>query len=346
MSLRKRPTRPRQAALASAALLALGSGALAAAPAPLPAPAGGLNILVAGVDSRQGVTPQEKAKHRLGGKGCDCTDVLMLVHVSAANDRVSVVSLPRDSLTSFRAGHHDQRTGAEHGAHQAKINAAHTEGGSAFTVETVERMTGTPVHRYLEIDFRRFMDGVDRLRDGVPVCTKAPLKDPVTGLDLAPGTTRVGGGEALQYVRSRRADGKMDFGRMQKQQQFFVNTLRKVRTDLLGDPGALRAFASTLRGTATVERGLSVTDMLTLATRLRNLPPSRTEFATVPVSGFKTVDGVGSTVAWNERQAAEIFERLRTDRPLPAPATTPTSTIPQGLGEYRPAGGSSLLCAP
>ncbi|MEV4945029.1 LCP family protein [Streptomyces sp. NPDC053755] len=346
MPVRKRLTRPRRLVLASAALLALGSGALAAAPAALPSPADGLNILVTGVDSRQGVTAQEKAKHHLGGTGCDCTDVMMLVHISAKNDRVSVVSLPRDSLTAFRAGHYDQRTGAEHGAHPAKINAAHTEGGPAFTVETVERMTGTPVHRYLEIDFRRFMDGVNRLENGVPVCTKVPLKDPVTGLDLPPGTTRVAGGEALQFVRSRRADGKMDFGRMQKQQQFFVNTLRKVRTDLLRDPDALRTFASTLRGTAEVERGLSVTDMLTLAVRLRDLTPSRTEFATVPVAGFKDVAGAGSTVVWNEEQAAEIFERLRTDQPLPKAATTPTSTIPQGLGEYRPTGGASLLCAP
>ncbi|MCZ0981074.1 hypothetical protein O1L60_24550 [Streptomyces diastatochromogenes] len=38
----------------------------------------------------------------------------MLVHVSAANDRVEVVSLPRDSLASFPAGHRDRRTGEVH----------------------------------------------------------------------------------------------------------------------------------------------------------------------------------------------------------------------------------------
>lgn len=330
--------------LASAALVALGSGALAASPAALPSPAAGLNILVVGIDSRQGVTPREKEKYRLGGKGCDCTDVMMLVHISAKNDRVSVVSLPRDTLTGFPAGHRDQRTRAQHGAHQAKVNSARTEGGPAFTLETVERMTRTPVHRYLEIDFRRFIDGVNRLEGGVPICTKVPLKDPVTGLDLPPGTKKAEGGEALQFVRSRRADGKLDFGRMQKQQQFVVNTLRKVRTELT-DPAALRTFASTLRGTARVERGLSVTDLLTLATRLRNLTPSRTEFATVPVSGLKDVTGVGSAIAWNEKQAAEVFERLRADKPLPKAATTPTSTVPQGLGEYRPIPGASLLCA-
>ncbi|WP_137993675.1 LCP family protein [Streptomyces vilmorinianum] len=348
MSVRKFP-RPRRLLLVSAALVALGSGALgsgalAGAP-PLPYPKDGLNILVVGVDSRAGLSAAELKKYHAGGKGCDCTDVMMLVHVSAANDRVSAVSLPRDSLTEFPVQHIDRRTGAVHAPHAAKINAAHTEGGPALTIETVERMTGTPVHRYLEIDFRRFIDGVNRIDGGVPICTEEPLKDPATGLDLAPGTKNVQGGEALQYVRSRRADGKMDFGRMQKQQKFVANTLKTIRADLVGDPAGLRLLASTLRGTAKAERSLSVTEMLTLAARLRNVTPAGTEFATVPVRAFNpVVQGVGSTVAWDEEHAAEIFKAVRADRPLPKARPVSTSTIPKGLGDYRPAGGASLVC--
>ncbi|MCT4355610.1 LCP family protein [Streptomyces sp. Je 1-79] len=338
-------SRPSLLVLASAALVALGSGTIAGAGAPaLPSPRHGLNILVAGVDSRQGLTAAELNRYYAGGKGCDCTDVMMLVHISAANDRVSVVSLPRDSLTEFPGDHVDRRTGKVHGRHPAKINAAHTEGGPAFTVEAVERMTGTPVHRYLEIDFRRFIDGVDRVEGGVPICTETQLKDPVTGIDLAPGTRHVKGGEALQYVRSRRADGKMDFGRIQKQQRFVVNTLKTIRADLTA-PTRLRLLASTLRGTAHVERSLTVTEMLILGARLRDLTPERTEFAMVPIRRFNPlIAGVGSSVAVDEEQAAEVFEALRSDRPLPAARPGPTSEIPRGLGEYRPAAGDSLVC--
>ncbi|MFD7323901.1 LCP family protein [Streptomyces sp. NPDC059875] len=343
MSVRKFP-RPRRLALAAAALVALGTAAFAAAPTALPAPYGGLNILVLGVDSRAGLTSEEMKRFRAGGKGCDCTDVMMLVHVSARNDRVSVVSLPRDSLTEFPAGHVDQRTGALHGSHRAKLNAAHTEGGAEFTVEAVERMTNTPVHRYLEIDFRRFMDGVDQIDGGVPICTVAPLKDLVTGIDLAPGTRKVRGGEALQYVRSRR-DGKMDFGRMRKQQKFAVNTLQTIREGLLHDPTRLRLLAATLRGTAQSEHALSLRELLTLVARLRDLTPERTEFATVPIHAFNpTIVGVGSSVAWDKEEASEIFAALRADEPLPEPRPTQTSKIPQGLGEYRPRGGASLVC--
>ena len=338
--------RPWRLLIAPAALLALAPGALASAlggPTELPSPERGLNLLVVGVDSRAGVTAEEKERFRLGGKGCDCTDVIMLVHVSAGNDRVSVVSLPRDSLAELPGPHTDRRTGKVHDSHLAKVNAAHAEGGSALAVETVEALTGLDVHRYLEIDFRRFMDTVDRVDDGVPVCTAKPLKDSATGLDLAAGTTLLGGGEGLQYVRSRKADGEMDFGRMRKQQKFLVNTLDRIRSGgILKDLARLRAFASTLRGTAAAERGISTSELLTLATRLKALGPSRTELATVPVRGFDTVEGVGSTVGWDEEGAAEVFARLRADRPLPPGDAVAPSEL--SVADYEPARGSSLIC--
>ncbi|MEU4272005.1 LCP family protein [Streptomyces sp. NPDC026092] len=339
-----RSSRTRRIALASAVFVVLGSGALAGAAPALPSPPDGLNILVVGVDSRAGLTADELKRFRAGGRGCDCSDVMMLVHVSAADDRVSVVSLPRDSLSSLPEEHVDQRTGKVHAPHLVKINAAHTEGGPAFTIEAVERMTATPVHRYLEIDFRHFIDGVDRVEDGVPICTAEPLKDPVTGIDLAPGTKRVRGGEALQYVRSRR-DGNMDFGRIKKQQKFVLNMWRTLRSDLPHDPVRLWRIASTLRSAPEAERSLSVPEMVGLAFRLRNLEPADLEFATVPITRFNpTIGGVGSSISWDKEQAAEVFEALRSDRPLPEARPTSTSTIPKGLGDYRPTGGSSLVC--
>ncbi|GGY79903.1 LCP family protein [Streptomyces omiyaensis] len=339
--------RPWRLLAAPAALLALAPGALASAlggPAELPVPARGLNLLVVGTDSRAGVTAAEKKRFLLGGADCDCADAIMLVHFSAGYDRISVVSLPRDSLAELPGPHTDLRTGAVHDAHLAKLNAAHAEGGSELTVETVEALTGLTVHRFLAIDFRRFMDTVDRVDGGVPICTEKPLKDPSTGLDLAPGTRRVGGGEGLQYVRSRKADGEMDFGRIRKQQRFVVNTLARIRSGgILADPAELRALAATLRGTASAARGLSVAELLRLADRTRLVGPSRTEFATVPVRGFNPpVAGAGSTVGWDGEGAAKVFARLRADRPLP-----PADSVAPGslsVARYAPARGSSLIC--
>ncbi|MEU8621377.1 LCP family protein [Streptomyces sp. NPDC048623] len=323
----------------------LGATALSAVPSDLPSPEKGLNLLVVGVDGRRAVTATEKKKYRLGSRECACTDVIMLMHVSAKNDRVSVVSLPRDSLTEFRKGHVDRRTGERHEAHPSKINGAWAEGGSSFTVETVEAMTKVPVHRYLEIDFRRFMDTVNVFDQGLPVCTKKRLKDKVTGIDLKPGTTTLRGGEALQYVRSRRADGKMDFGRIQKQQLFLANLHRSLRDGLTRSPRALKAFASTVRGKGKAERGISVAELVDLAGRLKNLTPARTEFAVVPVHGFNPdIEGVGSTLEWDGEQASGVFAAMRADKALPKARPEPMSEIPRGLGEYKPVKGSSLLC--
>ncbi|MGW5424456.1 LCP family protein [Streptomyces sp. NPDC003943] len=334
----------RRLLLLSTALATLGAGgALAAAPPGLPAPGKGLNILLVGVDSRAGVTPVERVKYNIGNKDCGCTDVMMLVHVSADNDRVSVVSLPRDSLTTLPA-HRDQRTGEMVPAHQAKLNSAWKQGGAPFVIERVEALTRVPVHRYLEIDFRRFMDTVDVI-DGVPVCSKKNLKDPATGIDLKAGVTRrVLGGEALQYVRSRKADGEADFGRIKKQQRFIVNTLREVRTHLFRDSDWLRWFAETLRGKAKAERAISTPELLTLAARLRNLTPERTEFATVPILKINPlIPGVGATISWDEKYAAEVFAQLRADKRLPKP--NPKYHSQTKLGEYKPLEGKPMLCA-
>ncbi|MFJ3900738.1 LCP family protein [Streptomyces sp. NPDC090025] len=349
--------------MSSVALLTLAPGAVAAAPAlmgsapalmgsaaallpsALPSPAKGLTILLVGVDSRAGITKHEKKAYRLGGQACGCTDVMMLVHVSAKNDRVSVVSMPRDSLAEFPDSHRDALTGEEHEAHPAKLNSAWAEGGPTFAMKTIERMTKVKIDRYLEVDFRHFMDSVNQVKKGVPVCTKEPLKDPYTGFELAPGTKRVNGGRALQYVRSRH-DGKMDFGRIQKQQKFMSNVHQELRGGgVFKNPAKLKAFVSALRGTTAADRALSVTDLITLAGRLRNLTPAQTQLATVPIAGFNpNIAGVGSTVGWDEEQAAEVFGAMRADRPLPKARPKPTSHIPQGLGDYKPMKGSALLC--
>src|SRR5690242_2000892 len=61
----------------------------------------GTNILVMGTDGRDTISAAEKRKFHAGGFACDCTDVLMVVHVSARQDRVSVVALPRDSYADI-----------------------------------------------------------------------------------------------------------------------------------------------------------------------------------------------------------------------------------------------------
>src|ERR1022692_4447613 len=58
---------------------------------------GPLNILVAGVDLRSGLSPAQQARLHVGHAISSNSDTMMIVHVPADHSSVSVVSLPRDS---------------------------------------------------------------------------------------------------------------------------------------------------------------------------------------------------------------------------------------------------------
>ncbi|WP_455678515.1 LCP family protein [Streptomyces buecherae] len=281
-----------------------------------PAAGDGTNFLVAGVDRREAITPEEKAKYRLGGAPCNCADTLMLVHISDDHDRASVVSLPRDSYAEIPA-YTDPATGTVRRAHPQKINAAYAEGGPSLTVRTVEHMTGVHIDHYLEVDFASFMRTVDVV-GGVEVCTVRPLKDRYTGLDLAAGRHTLVGGEALQYVRSRHVDGAADLGRMQRQQRFLAALIDKATASgVLLNPVKFAKVASSVLGSVRADRQLGSAELVKLGKAMRGFSPASSEFASVPVGDVSySVPGVGSTVRWNEARADKLFEAIREDRPL------------------------------
>lgn len=222
----------------------------------------------------------------------------MLVHLSADEQRASVVSLPRDSYAEIPPAHRDRTTGQEHAAHPpVKLNAAYAEGGPpGLTVSTVENMTGVKIDHYLEVDFTSFMTTVDTL-GGVKICTARPLKDSYTGLDLAAGTHVLDGGQALQYVRSRHVDGAADLGRMQRQQKFMAALIKQATgSGVLLNPVKFREVASTMLRSVRADRGgFDTEQMLSLGQAMRGgFSPSSSEFASVPMGDVASRSRGGS----------------------------------------------------
>ncbi|NJQ17140.1 LCP family protein [Streptomyces bohaiensis] len=277
----------------------------------------GLNFLLIGNDSREGITAEEKKKFRIGGEACHCADTIILVHLSEDRERASVVSLPRDSYAELPAHTFEAGGGERHPAHPDKMNAALSHGGPSLMVRTVEKMTGVRIDHYLEVNFLSFMRGVDEI-GGVDVCTVRPLKDEKSGLDLPPGTSTLSGGEALQYVRARSVDPSADFGRMQRQQKFLAAFLDKaVSTDVLLNPAKLRRTADVMLESVRVDPEFGVDQMLELSRALGGFDASSAELTSVPVDGSgKKLPGGGSTVAWDEEGAERLFAAIREDRPL------------------------------
>ncbi|WP_455711911.1 LCP family protein [Streptomyces bobili] len=280
----------------------------------------GMNVLMVGTDGRDRITEAERQRYRLGGAPCHCTDTLMIVHISEDRDRASVVSLPRDSYAETPP-HTDRTTGERHHGHPLKINAAYAEGGPQLTVRTVEHMTHVKIDHYLEVDFTSFMKTVDVL-GGVKICTDRRLKDSYTGLDLAPGSHTLRGGEALQYVRSRHADASSDLGRMKRQQRFLAGLVdRATSSGILLNPLKFRDVTRAVLGSVRADRGFGTDELLDLGRAMRTFSPSSSEFTTVPIGrvGY-AVKGIGSTVKWDPVRSERLFKALRDDKPL---ATAP-----------------------
>lgn len=276
----------------------------------------GMNVLLVGTDAREKISEAERRKYRLGGAPCHCTDTMMIVHISEDRQRASVVSLPRDSYAETPP-HTDRTTGHRHGGHVIKLNAAYAEGGPNLTVRTVEHMTHVKIDHYLEIDFTSFMKTVDVL-GGVEICTTRPLKDSYTGLDLSAGTHELGGGEALQYVRSRHADGSSDLGRMQRQQRFMAALIaQSTSSGVLLNPMKFRDITRAVLGSVRADKEFGTGELLDLGRAMRNFSPSSSEFTTVPIGrmGY-AVKGIGSTLKWDAAKAGRLFRALREDEPL------------------------------
>ncbi|WP_338897906.1 LCP family protein [Streptomyces sp. TG1A-60] len=276
----------------------------------------GMNVLLVGTDGRDRITEEERQRYRLGGAPCHCTDTMMIVHISEDRERASIVSLPRDSYAETPE-HTDHTTGKTHRAHPIKLNAAYAEGGPQLTVRTVEHMTKVKIDHYVEVDFTSFMRTVDVL-GGVRICTARPLKDAYTGLDLASGTHELDGGRALQYVRSRHTDGSSDLGRMKRQQRFMASLMSQATSSgVLLNPMKFRDITQAVLGSVRADKEFGTGELIDLGRAMRNLAPASSEFTTVPIGHMEyAVEGVGSTLKWDETKSARLFKALRDDRPL------------------------------
>ncbi|NGN66740.1 LCP family protein [Streptomyces sp. A7024] len=329
--------------LAATALATAALGADLTAVADGPRDAGkGTNVLIVGVDARKHLSKKQKDWLHVGGKECDCTDVMMLAHLSADGRRLSVLSIPRDSYVRF-APHTDPGDGERGSTHPGKINGAYAHGGADLAIRTVEQATGLGIDHYLSLTF----DGFTRLVDsfgGSKVCTEKRLWDDFSGLHLNRGTRVLDGRRTLRYVRTRHVDPPGDLPRMRRQQRVVADGLARTLASgqLDGVSGRIDAAAKLLHAA----RANSLTgfdDLLRLGYAARNLSTEKTEFATVPIADVNHMTPRwGSAVKWDDERAQRLFRALRADRPL-TPADRRDPHV-RGDSEGRASAGTDLLC--
>lgn len=148
------------------------------------------------------------------------TDVLMVLSIDNANNRVGVISLPRDIYIDNIPGHNPNKINVvDYLGEQDEPNG----GGPKLLSAILEEKMGVPIHHYVRFNFETLKDLVDAM-GGIEVNVDCPLYDPNRydegGLPLAldAGVHRLNGGQALTYVRSRYVGGDLD--RTRRQQRF------------------------------------------------------------------------------------------------------------------------------
>jgi LCP family protein required for cell wall assembly len=281
-----------------------------------------VNILVVGSDNRDGLSPAERRRLRVGQKDYgEHTDTMMIVHIGKDTSHVTVVGLPRDSLVTIPA--YKDKSGTSHSAVRTRINEAFSRGGGRLMVKTVEQATGVRLDHYVEVNFEAFLGMVDAL-DGVEVCIPKALKDnpKYTRLDLPAGRNTLKGASALDFVRSRHVDS--DFGRIERQQQFITAMLAKATgTGVLTNPVKLNDFISSALKNTKVDETLDRDALLDLAGRMQGIKFSAIEFPRIPIEDANyTEPTTGNTalVKWADAGAERLFEAIRSDTPITASA--------------------------
>jgi LCP family protein required for cell wall assembly len=152
-----------------------------------------LNIVLMGSDKR----PSGRAWR---------TDSMIIVSVDLENNRVRLLSIPRD-LWVYIPGHGYNRVNtADLWGELAKKG-----GGPERVKQTIHYNLGIPIHYYVRVDFQGFMKIIDSV-GGVDVDVDCSLSD----IKLTAGMHHMDGREALRYARSRKSTSDFDRGRRQR----------------------------------------------------------------------------------------------------------------------------------
>ena len=289
---------------------------------------GGLNLLIAGSDSR------DKQGDAYGHSEGNLNDVTMLLHISSDHSSATVVSFPRDLVVPVPSC--PNPAGGSFDAMSAQpINVTLSYGGLPCTVLTVEELTGLSIPYAAQIQFNGIVE-MSNAVGGVPVCVAEPIDDPFTGVTLEPGTHLLEGADALGFLRTRHGVGDgSDLSRISSQQLFLASLLRTMKSsDTLGDPAKLFGIARAASGNTVLSKSLASPDTLvSIALALRDVDLDDISLVTYPGATGGEGDYAGKVQPLVD-DAEVLFRALRADRPveLASPDNTGLATVTRTPG--------------
>jgi LCP family protein required for cell wall assembly len=197
---------------------------------------GRLTVLILGSDARKEL-PGER------------TDTIMVATIDPTTGRISMVSLPRDTVNvPIAPGDLFDSPNRINGLLQAyQLGGASRDEALRKVRDAMAHAFDTEIDGYVLIGFRGLERLVDRL-GGIEVFLDRPLWDRTMnlskrGLKLKAGWNKLDGKRALAFARTRYTDS--DYQRSARQQQIIVAIAQKLQEDGLEALPALAEFALT-----------------------------------------------------------------------------------------------------
>ena len=279
------------------------------------------------------------------------SDTLMLVRANPKNDTISMLSFPRDLQAEIVCPGKPTYT--------TKINAAYANCGARGTLETVRKLTGVPVNYLITVNFRGFRQLVDKL-GGIWMDVDRRYLNTQGGpsgyatINLQPGYQKLGGYQALDFVRFRHTDS--DLYRNARQQLFVRSLKDQVRTNfsLTKLPKLIRVLTSNIEVAQGGGNNVSATTVLSYAVLAYSLPPGHVFQSRIEgLEGFADLttsrDNISSAVRqWanpdvdspKKATAVALGEKIKAKAPPPKDTTV---TVLNGNGVTGSASNASYL---
>lgn len=204
-------------------------------------------------------------------------DTIMVGAFDVKNKKISVVSVPRDTLVDV------SRT-------VKKINGAYGQGGVEQLLDELTPILGFRPDHYIKVDIQAFVDVVNLL-GGVSFYVPCDMyHNDGAGfiIDLKQGTQWLNGNQALQLVRYR-GYANADLGRIQTQQKFLQQLAKQTLS--ISNVTKVNEFAKILG--KYFDTDLSVTELAYFGTAALSMDFSNDiTFATLPGDGATTYKGI------------------------------------------------------
>lgn len=293
------------------------------------------NMLVIGSDSRVGNasgTSHYGTSTQVGGQR---SDVDMIWHVVPSTRRITILSIPRDTLVSM-VGKNATLFG-----HLNRINASYNS-GPTLLVQTIQDNFGIPISHVIQVDFSGLVGAVNAL-GGIHMDFPFPTRTTnagtnESGLDVTTnGCQLLTGTKALAVARSRHyqyeATGQWqttpagDLGRIKRQDAFLKALIDEAKTKY--NPLTLNALIGSVPQGIVIDTNLSLGDMISLAAGFHSIDPTTITTFTLPTFSTGYVTPWGDVLFVDQPAAQQMLGSIfGTELKTPTSPPPDTALVP------------------